>query len=51
MYTWDEVQRLRSIGGIRSLAFSTDQQTLAVGGMGSCPKRGWIGGKSPRGVV
>ena len=34
MYTWDEVQRLRSIGGIRSLAFSTDQQTLAVGGMG-----------------
>jgi WD40 repeat protein len=34
MYTWDAVQRLHSIGGIRSLAFSPDGKTLAVGGTG-----------------
>jgi WD40 repeat protein len=34
MYTWDPVQRLHSIGGIRSLAFSPDGKTLAVGGIG-----------------
>src|SRR5438552_257273 len=34
MYTWDPVQRLHSIGGIRSLAFSPDGTRLAVGGMG-----------------
>jgi len=34
MYTWDPVQRLHSIGGIRSLAFSADGKTLAVGGPG-----------------
>lgn len=34
MYTWDPVQRLHSIGGIRSLAFSPDGKTLAVGGTG-----------------
>ncbi len=34
MYTWDPKQRRHSIGGIRSLAFSRNGQTLAVGGIG-----------------
>jgi WD40 repeat protein len=34
MYTWDPVQRLHSIGGIRAVAFSPDGKTLAVGGIG-----------------
>lgn len=34
MYTWDVVQRLHSIGGVRSLAFSPDGKQLAVGGTG-----------------
>jgi WD40 repeat protein len=34
MYTWDPVQRLHSIGGVRSLAFSPDGTQLAVGGTG-----------------
>ena len=34
LYTWDAVQRIRSIGGIRSLAFSPDGTQIAVGGVG-----------------
>ncbi|HZZ77050.1 MAG TPA: hypothetical protein VFE62_00945 [Gemmataceae bacterium] len=34
LYTWDGVQRIRSIGGIRSLAFSPDGTQIAVGGIG-----------------
>jgi WD40 repeat protein len=34
MYTWDPVQRLHSIGGIRTVAFSPDGKTLAAGGIG-----------------
>ena len=34
MYTWDQVQRLHSIGGVRALAFSPDGKQLAVGGTG-----------------
>ena len=33
-YTWDERQRIHSIGGIRSLAFSPDCQMLIAGGIG-----------------
>jgi WD40 repeat protein len=34
LYTWDGVQRIRSIGGVRGLAFSPDGNHLAVGGVG-----------------
>jgi WD40 repeat protein len=34
MYTWDQVQRLHSIGGVRTVAFSPDGKTLALGGTG-----------------
>jgi WD40 repeat protein len=34
MYTWDPIQRLHSIGGVRALAFSPDGKTLAAGGIG-----------------
>lgn len=34
LYTWDSVQRIRSIGGVRALAFSPDGTHLAVGGVG-----------------
>lgn len=35
MYTWDPKQRIHSIGGIRSVAFSADSSLLAVGGIGT----------------
>src|SRR5207248_10622349 len=34
LYTWDGTQRIRSIGGVRGLAFSPDGAHLAVGGVG-----------------
>lgn len=34
LYTYDPRERKRSIGGIRALAFSTDGNDLAVGGVG-----------------
>jgi len=34
LYTWDGVQRIRSIGGVRAVAFSPDGSQLAVGGVG-----------------
>jgi WD40 repeat protein len=34
LYTWDGVQRIRSIGGVRAVAFSPDGTHLAVGGVG-----------------
>lgn len=33
LYTWDGVQRIRSIGGVRSLAFSPDGTLIAAGGI------------------
>jgi len=46
MYTWDKVQRLHSIGGIRSLAFSPDSKSLAVGGMGKVGNIDHLEGKA-----
>lgn len=46
MYTWDPKARRHSIGGIRSLAFSSDSKWLAVGGMGKVGNIDHLGGSS-----
>jgi WD40 repeat protein len=46
MYTWDKSQRLHSIGGIRSVAFSPDGTRLAVGGMGKVGNIDHLEGKA-----
>ncbi len=44
MYTWDPRARIHSIGGVRSLAFSPDSKTLAIGGMGKVGNIDHLGG-------
>jgi WD40 repeat protein len=46
LYTWDPVQRRHSIGGIRSVAFSADGKTLAVGGIGKIGNIDHLEGKA-----
>jgi WD40 repeat protein len=46
LYTWDGVQRIRSIGGIRAVAFSPDGAHLAVGGVGQINNVDSIAGPS-----
>jgi len=46
LYTWDGVQRIRSIGGIRALAFSPDGTQIAVGGVGQIGNVDGLGGPS-----
>lgn len=45
-YTWDPTQRRHSIGGIRSLAFSTDSKLLSIGGIGKIDNIDHLGGPS-----
>ncbi len=46
MYTWDQVQRLHSIGGARAVAFSPDGRYLAVGGIGKIGNIDHLDGKA-----
>ena len=45
LYTYDGRERKRSLGGIRSLAFSRDGQFIAVGGMGKVGNVDGLAGK------
>jgi len=44
LYTYDERQRKRSLGGLRALAFSPDGAQLAAGGMGQVSNVDGLGG-------
>lgn len=46
MYTWDPVQRLHSIGGIRAVTFSPDGKQIAVGGIGKIGNIDHLEGKA-----
>jgi WD40 repeat protein len=46
LYTWDPTQRIHSIGGARSVAFSPDGKHLAIGGMGKVGNIDHLEGKS-----
>lgn len=46
LYTWDGRQRIRSIGGLRALAFSPDGTHVAAGGVGQIGNVDGLGGPS-----